>query len=573
MYQMIGYAGALLHAVEREQGAAMAGDVPWMAQQIGAAQRYISQLAFLLNAYPGLSVNLQDALQADGVRAAFTASDVSAFQSTLQSAGLPPVLVQALSNIGVDSATREQIRQRMISQSPAALAALGGGRFPDLLTDPSVTAAVQQLAQAFSGFGASFPRDTVAPTTAAQVTGTSGTNGWYTSSVSVVLNATDNAGGSGVKQLTYSADGDQTIMSTAVSGSRASVNITTEGTTTISAYAQDHAGSVERAKTVTVKVDKTAPKISASATAGGSAYTAGTWTNKDVIISFTCTDEGGSGVASKSEPVTISTEGKDQAVTGTCADNAGNTARTSFAISIDKTPPGITRSSRTPANANGWNNTDVAVTWSCTDSGAGSGVVAATVTKTVSSEGSNQSATGICTDQAGNTASDTQTGINIDKTAPALTLATNAASYTVDQTVSVTCTATDSLSTLASTTLSGVSSVRTCQSVSRPAYEFTVGTNTLSATASDKAGNSSNKTATFSVQVTAASLGNLTTQFVTNAGVASALTSQSNAIAAAPTAAAKAGALTAYKNAVEAQIGKTLTAEQAAILIRLAGAL
>lgn len=83
---------------------------------------------------------------------------------------------------------------------------------------------------------------------------------------------------------------------------------------------------------------------------------------------------------------------------------------------LDLTPPTITFVSRTPANGAGWNNTDVTITWSCTD--LGSGVVSPTVNVTVTTEGSGQSATGTCTNRAGLTASNTQTGINIDKTAP-----------------------------------------------------------------------------------------------------------------------------------------------------------
>jgi hypothetical protein len=89
------------------------------------------------------------------------------------------------------------------------------------------------------------------------------------------------------------------------------------------------------------------------------------------------------------------------------------------ATPVDTTPPTITYVSRTASNGNGWNNTNVIVTWSCTD--AGSGVVASTVTQTVSTEGANQSVTGTCTDNAGNVSTNTQTGINIDKTNPTAT--------------------------------------------------------------------------------------------------------------------------------------------------------
>jgi hypothetical protein len=84
---------------------------------------------------------------------------------------------------------------------------------------------------------------------------------------------------------------------------------------------------------------------------------------------------------------------------------------------VDTTDPVITFVSRTPANSYGWNNGDVVVTWSCTDN---VGVVSATVTKTISAEGAGQSATGTCTDLVGRTASNTQTGINIDLTDPTI---------------------------------------------------------------------------------------------------------------------------------------------------------
>jgi hypothetical protein len=111
----------------------------------------------------------------------------------------------------------------------------------------------------------------------------------------------------------------------------------------------------------------------------------------------------------------------DTTVTCNASDAVGNAAAaTSFVVHVvDTIPPTITYVSRTAANGNGWNNGNVTVTWSCSDSGAG--VVNASVSQTVSNEGAGQSATGTCTDLAGHSASDTQTGINIDKTAPTLT--------------------------------------------------------------------------------------------------------------------------------------------------------
>ena len=166
--------------------------------------------------------------------------------------------------------------------------------------------------------------------------------------------------------------------------------------------------------------DTTPPTITASAkTADGQPYTAGTWTNQDVTVYFSCSDTG-SGLASCPDPVTISAEGVTESVVGTASDKAGNTATASFGpIKVDKTPPTLTGATTTPANANGWYNSDVTIHWNAVDTG--SGVASVTPNTTLSTEGAGQSATGTATDNAGNTATATVSGINIDKTAPTLT--------------------------------------------------------------------------------------------------------------------------------------------------------
>ncbi|MBI5385681.1 MAG: hypothetical protein HZA90_13465 [Verrucomicrobia bacterium] len=83
--------------------------------------------------------------------------------------------------------------------------------------------------------------------------------------MSVNLSATDNAGGSGVKEMIYSASGAQRLASTTVPGASAVIPITREGTTTITYRARDHAGNLAAARTVTVKLDKTPPVVVAVA--------------------------------------------------------------------------------------------------------------------------------------------------------------------------------------------------------------------------------------------------------------------------------------------------------------------
>ncbi len=164
-----------------------------------------------------------------------------------------------------------------------------------------------------------------------------------------------------------------------------------------------------------------------------------------------------------------------------------NTGGLCVAAYADVTAPGIALVSALPAaNGAGWNNAAVTVTWSCTDTG--SGVVDATVTKTLS-EGAAQSATGTCADKAGNTVSNTQSPFNIDLTAPGVTWngsIANGATFAFGSVpASPSCTATDALSGPGACTVIG--------------WSDAVGAHTLSATAYDVAGNSTTETRAYTV--------------------------------------------------------------------------
>src|SRR5207249_4895884 len=105
--------------------------------------------------------------------------------------------------------------------------------------------------------------------------------------------------------------------------------------------------------------------------------------------------------------LTAETNGTE--VSGTCIDKAGNIS--TFAkvmVKIDKTKPVITGSRNPAANAFGWNNTDVMVTFACAETGVvQSGVDTNSVDgATMTTEGMNQSVTntGSCVDGAGNAA-------------------------------------------------------------------------------------------------------------------------------------------------------------------------
>jgi hypothetical protein len=99
------------------------------------------------------------------------------------------------------------------------------------------------------------------PTTVAALTPSmpDGANGWHTSDVGVTLTANDNC--SGVSATEYSTDGGATWQAY-----NSSFVISQEGTTTVHFRSTDRAGNVETPQSITVKIDKTAPDITLSAT-------------------------------------------------------------------------------------------------------------------------------------------------------------------------------------------------------------------------------------------------------------------------------------------------------------------
>jgi len=149
---------------------------------------------------------------------------------------------------------------------------------------------------------------------------------------------------------------------------------------------------------VGVLVDRTPPVI--TYTPSPAANSNG-WNNSDVTVTFHCSDTDGSGVASCTDPVTLHDEAAGQTVTGTATDNAGNTANVTATVNIDKTDPAISYSVAPAPNANGWNNSDVTVTFACDD--VLSDITSCTQPVIVSTDGASQVVTGTAIDKAGNT--------------------------------------------------------------------------------------------------------------------------------------------------------------------------
>lgn len=103
-------------------------------------------------------------------------------------------------------------------------------------------------------------------------------------------------------------------------------------------------------------------------------------------------------------------------------DNAGNREKArGTLVRIDKTKPVAHASASSSPNAYGWYNSDVTV--SITGEDSISGISGCTQGVTLTDEGAGQSATGTCTDQAGNTSEAAGVyNISIDRTAPAISI-------------------------------------------------------------------------------------------------------------------------------------------------------
>lgn len=238
-------------------------------------------------------------------------------------------------------------------------------------------------------------------------------SGWSNTSKTVTLDARDAL--SGVKATYYKLDGGSATQGT-------SVAINGDGTHTLEYWSVDLAGNIEAAKSVAVKIDSSAPTISHTqsplANANG-------WNRTNVTVKFLCEDVT-SGIASCTSDQVVSSEGKDQEVQGTAVDNAGNPAKDTALVSLDKSNPTISAAVDRDPNANlaangiGWYDGDVTVTFTCSDSLSGIDGPNGCPDAKVLGEGYDQSADGTATDAAGNTAGAGVTEINVDKTPPSL---------------------------------------------------------------------------------------------------------------------------------------------------------
>ena len=232
---------------------------------------------------------------------------------------------------------------------------------------------------------------------------------WNNSNVTVNLVANDAL--SGVRATHFRVDDGAEQLGT-------NVVINTDGIHSLKFWSEDRAGNTEPTRSIQVKIDRTPPTITHTQAPPPNANG---WNNTDVFLNFLCAS-GLSGVANCTTSRTVSSEGRGESVIGTVVNGAGSTATDPAMLNIDKTPPGIVGGVTREPNANGWYRADVTVHFTCSDEL--SGVASCMSDLVMSGEGANQVATSAATDSAGNRASTSVGGINIDKTPPRISGAT-----------------------------------------------------------------------------------------------------------------------------------------------------
>jgi hypothetical protein len=282
------------------------------------------------------------------------------------------------------------------------------------------------------------------------ITGDDGVNGCNVKGTgTLVANVTSSAPGKASvspSQVTFeNCDDTETVTVTGVSAGDATISL--------SEFSNNTGGTFNFAP-ATFKVTVTDPAPPADTTAPTIGYTiTGTlgnndWYRSDVTLVWNVTDPESTVTKTGCVDETITSD--QAATTYSCSASSagGNAGPVTVSIKRDATDPTISGSAAPPANGNGWNNTNVVVSYICGDNLSG---VASCGPNATLVEGANQSSTGTAVDNAGNSDTATVSGINVDKTDPVVSVTgvANGATYTLGSVPPAGCNTTDALSDVA----------------------------------------------------------------------------------------------------------------------------
>ena len=314
-------------------------------------------------------------------------------------------------------------------------------------------------------------------------------------------------------------------------------------------YTQDGRTQTSNRITVawTVPTDVTPPVIAhtISGTLGANG-----WYTSDVVVTWSSTD-GESPITSPAcAPVTVSTN--TASVTVSCsATSLGGTATDNVVIKRDATPPTVQSTVNGALGGGGWYTSTVTVNWSASDDVSGVAAIPC-APNVLATDNAGTTYTCTATNDAGLSASASRT-VKRDATSPVVSYSGNTGGYTVDQTVAISCVASDAMSGIAS---------NSCVNITGEGWSFAPGVHSYSATASDVAGNASTATTSFTISVTAASVCTLVERWSSKENWTNSLCVK-----------LQQGNLEAFRNELAAQSGKAISAANAAILLQLANAL
>jgi hypothetical protein len=310
---------------------------------------------------------------------------------------------------------------------------------------------------------------------------------------------------------------------------------------------------------ITIKLDATVPTVTAtpSGTLGS-----GDWYTSNVTVHFTVSAGGVSGITANCPDVTLATNTSSQTYACVATTGAGILTKASATVKRDASSPNVAPVINGPLGQNGWFVGDVSIGWSVS-AGGPSGVQYDCPAASATIDTNNFTRGCTATSGAGLATTKSAT-VQRDATKPLVSLVGNAGTYTVDQTVNITCSIND--------VMSGVAT-QSCDGANGAAYALGLGAHAVSASATDRAGNTQSVSGSFVVTATTGSICALVQRWVSQAGIANSMCVKlSNAQAAFDRGNRNAGdnVLDAFINEVGAQTGKAVAADKAAILTSLA---
>jgi len=175
--------------------------------------------------------------------------------------------------------------------------------------------------------------DTKAPTTRVVGAPEANKDGWYAVNVTFTVEADDGPDGSAVQRIDFKVAGPRSMSGTF--GDKGAITISAEGQSTVTVSATDQAGNSEPARTTTVRVDRTPPRIVFTGNAGRYGIF------DQVSITCSAEDKGSGLTTTTCEPLSanaLSLGLGDHALTRTATDIAGNTTTVTSRFTVALAP-------------------------------------------------------------------------------------------------------------------------------------------------------------------------------------------------------------------------------------------